>query len=99
MNAEKFVLIYFKTVKAKRSTQCTGQSEIAAKQNELMPQQRKSQRQNKLSKFIGSRFKSFLTLNMLSPDYSGIWRNVHSTTCDVTSLHVSRFLEYATNTG
>ena len=36
---------------------------------------------------------------MLSPDYSGIWRNVHSTTCDVTNLHVSRFLGYATNTG
>ena len=40
-----------------------------------------------------------LTLNMLSPDYSGIWRNVHSTTCDVTNLHVSRFLGYATNAG
>ena len=40
-----------------------------------------------------------LTLNMLSPDYSGIWRNVRSTTCDVTNLHVSRFLGYATNTG
>ena len=40
-----------------------------------------------------------LTLNMLSPVYSGIWRNVHSTTCDVTNLHVSRFLGYATNTG
>ena len=37
-----------------------------------------------------------LTLNMLSPEYSGIWRNVHSTTCDVTNLHVSRFLGYAT---
>ena len=30
----------------KSSTQCTEQSEFAAKQNELTPQQRKSQRQN-----------------------------------------------------
>ena len=40
-----------------------------------------------------------LNMHMLSPDYSGIWRKVHSTTCDVTNLHVSRFLGYATNTG
>ena len=38
MKAKKFVLIYFKTVKAKRSTQGTEQSELAAnKQNELTP--------------------------------------------------------------
>ncbi len=29
---------------------------------------------------------------MLSADYSGIWRNGHSATYDVTNLHVSRFL-------
>ena len=46
MKAKIFVLIYFKTVKAKRSTQGTEQSELAAKQTELMPKQRKSQRQN-----------------------------------------------------
>ena len=39
MKAKKFVLIYFKTVKAKTSTQGTKQSELAAKQNELTPQQ------------------------------------------------------------
>ena len=61
MKAKKFVLIYFKTVKAKRSTQGTEQSELVAKQNELTPKQRESQRQNLLSKFIGSRFKSFLS--------------------------------------
>ncbi len=33
---------------------------------------------------------------MLSPDYSGIWRNGHSTTYDVTNFHVSRFLWCAT---
>ena len=44
-------------------------------------------------------FYNILTFNMLSPDYSGIWRNVHSTTCDVTNFHVGRFLGYATNTG
>ena len=46
MKAKKFVLIYFKTVKAKRSTPGTEQSELAAKQNELTPQRRKSQQQN-----------------------------------------------------
>ena len=40
MKAKKFVLIYFKTVKAKRSTQGTEQSELAAKQNELTPKQK-----------------------------------------------------------
>ena len=37
MKAKIFVLLYFKTVKAKRSTQGTEQSELAAKQNELTP--------------------------------------------------------------
>ncbi len=37
-----------------------------------------------------------LTLNMLSPDYSWIWRKGHSSTYDVTNLHVSRFLWRAT---
>ena len=46
MKAKKFVLIYFKTVEAKRSNQGTEQSELAAKQNEYTPKQRKSQRKN-----------------------------------------------------
>ncbi len=33
---------------------------------------------------------------MISPDYSGIWRNGHSTTYDVINLHVSRCLWRAT---
>ena len=40
MKAKKFVLIYFKTVKAKRSTQ-EKQSELASKQNELTLQKKK----------------------------------------------------------
>ena len=46
MKAKKVVLIYFKTIKVKRSIQGNEQSELAAKQNEFTPQQRKSQRQN-----------------------------------------------------
>ena len=42
MKAKKFVLIYFKTVKAKRLNQGTEQSEHAAKQNEFTPKQRNS---------------------------------------------------------
>ncbi len=34
---------------------------------------------------------------MLSADYSGIWRNGHSATYDVTNLHVSRFLWFASH--
>ncbi len=40
---------------------------------------------------------NLLTLNMLSADYSGIWRNGHSATYDVTNLHVRRFLWFASS--
>ena len=61
MNARKFVLIYFKTVKATQSTQgqkkknSAKKSQHAAKENEFTPQQRKTRPQNKPGKLIGSR--------------------------------------------
>ena len=66
MKARKFVLIYFKTVKAIQSTQGKKKkkqrekSQHAAKENEFTPEQRKTRLQNKTGKFIVSRlFKLF----------------------------------------
>ena len=52
MKTRKFVLIYFKTVKATQSTQgkkttARKKSQHAAKENEFMPEQRKTQPQKK----------------------------------------------------
>ena len=58
MKARKFVLIYFKTVKAtqsKKKKYSAIQSQHAANQNGFTPEQRKSRLQNKPGKFIGSR--------------------------------------------
>ena len=65
MKARKFVLIYFKTVKATQSTQgkkkkySARQSQHAAKRNELAPEQRKSWPQNKLANSLGAGYASY----------------------------------------
>ena len=58
MKARKFVLIYFKTVKATQSTQgkkTKQKQKQREKENEFTPEQRKTRPQKKPGKFIGSR--------------------------------------------
>ena len=59
MKARKFVLIYFKTVKATQSTQgkkttARKKSQHAAKENEFTPEQRKTRPQKKKKKLANS---------------------------------------------
>ena len=65
MKARKFVLIYFKTVKATQSTQgkknySAKKSQHAAKENEFTPEQRKTRPQKKnLADSLGAGYASY----------------------------------------
>ena len=56
MKARKFVLIYFKTVKATQGKKKNTARYKVNKENEFTPERRKLRLQNKPGKFIGSRF-------------------------------------------